>query len=116
MTYSVDLRQRIVQAVDEGMTKRRTARTFRVGLNTVKRYVNQYHQTGNLQPKPIPGRPPEIRPDQHPLLVAQLEANPDASLAEYCESWAQSQGTRVSPSTLCRVLKRVRWTRKRKRR
>ena len=116
MTYSVDLRQRIVQAVDDGMTKRGTARTFRVGLNTVKRYVNQYHQTGDLQPKPIPGRPPEIRANQHTLLVAQVEANPDASLAEHCERWAQSQGARVSPSTMCRMLKRVKWTRKRKHR
>ena len=116
MAYSVDLRERIVQATDDGMTKRRAALTFRVGLNTVKRYVNQFHQTGDLQPRPIPGRPPEIKVDQQPLLVAQVEATPDATLAEHCESWAKSQGTRVSPSTMCRTLQRVKWTRKRKRR
>ncbi len=116
MAYSVDLRERIVQAVDEGMTKGRASRTFRVSLNTVKRYVKQYHQTGHLRPKPIPGRPPEIKAAEYPLLVAQAEATPDASLAEHCESWARSQGTRVSPSTMCRMLKRVKWTRKRKRR
>jgi hypothetical protein len=48
--------------------------------------------------------------------VAQVEAAPDASLIEHCESWAKRQGTRVSPSTMCRMLKRVKWTRKRKRR
>jgi transposase len=116
MAYSVDLRERIVQAVDDGMTKRRAARTFRVGLNTVKRYVDQYHETGDLKPKPIPGRPPEIKVQQEPLLVAQAEATPDASLAEHCDSWAKSQGVRVSPSTMCRMLKRVKWTRKKKRR
>lgn len=117
MAYSVDLRKRIVQAVvEDGMSKRRAARTFRVGLNTVKRYVDRYQQIGDLSPKSIPGRPPEIGPDKQPLLIAQAEASPDASLVEHCDRWQEHQGVRVSPSTMCRMLKRVHWTRKKKRR
>lgn len=112
MAYSVDLRERIVQAVNEGMSKSRSSRTFRVSLNTVKRYTNQYQKSGDLVPKPIPGRPSVIKAEQLPLLVAQAEASPDASLSEHCESWALSQGVRLSPSTMCRMLKRVKWTRK----
>ena len=40
MTYSVDLRRKIVETVQWGMSKAQVARTFDVGIPSVKRYVN----------------------------------------------------------------------------
>ena len=37
--YSVDLREKIVGAVERGMSKAQAAHTFGVGITTVKRYV-----------------------------------------------------------------------------
>jgi transposase len=39
--YSLDLRQRIVQAVADGTSQREVARLFHVGERTVKRYLHQ---------------------------------------------------------------------------
>jgi len=38
--YSVDLRQKIVEAVWRGMSKAEAARAFGVAISSVKRYVN----------------------------------------------------------------------------
>ena len=37
--YSVDLREKIIAAVERGMSKAQAARTFGVGATSVKRYV-----------------------------------------------------------------------------
>jgi transposase len=113
--YSLDLRERIVDAVAQGMTKARAGRTFAVSLATVKNYVLQVERTGSLAPRPIPGRPREIPPEQEPALVAQLRATQDATLDELRATWEQETGGRVSAATLSRAIKRLKWTRKKRR-
>ena len=39
--YSEDLRRKIVDAIERGMLKAQAARTFGVGISTVKRYATQ---------------------------------------------------------------------------
>src|SRR5258708_15735170 len=110
--YSIDLRERIVQAVEQGTTKSRVARIFSVSLATVKNYVRQVQQTGSLEPKPIPGRPREIPLEQDAALVAQLRCRQDVTLAELVGAWQAATGLRVSVATLSRAVKRVQRTRK----
>ena len=112
--YSQDLRERIVRAVGQGMPKSQVARTFAVSLATVKNYVRQWHQTGSLARKPIPGRPRGIPVAQDAVLVAQLRAQPDTTLAELVVRWAAVHGVAVSVATMSRAIKRVRWTRKKR--
>lgn len=49
--YSVDLRQKIIEAVWRGMSKAEAARTFGVGSSSVKRYVNMARKGESLAPK-----------------------------------------------------------------
>lgn len=112
--YSLDLRQRIVQAVADGLSPQEAARRFMVGRSTVQRYV-QRAAAADLAPKTSPGRPRRIGPDQEAALRAQLDAQPDATLAEHCDCWAREQGVRVSPATMHRALARLAWTRKKRR-
>src|SRR5947209_11060757 len=101
--YSSDLRTKIMEAVDAGMTKSEAARTFRLGLATIKRYAALRREQGTLVPKPHPGRPPTIRPEQQEILWAQLTAHPAAYLHEHCTLFAQQTGLHRSPSTLSRA-------------
>jgi transposase len=110
--YSLDLRTKIVAAVASGKPKTEVARVFGVGLSTVKRYLHQQQQTGTLVPKRHPGGAPSIPPAQYPVLWAQLEAHPTAFLDEQCRSWEATTGTRVSTSTMSRMIRRMGWTRK----
>lgn len=112
--YSIDLRERIVHAVGTGQPKSVVARLLGVAWATVDRYVRQHRATGDLSPKPRPGATPRIRPEQYPTLVAQLEAAPDATLAEHCETWERTQHVRVSVETMRRTIARVDWRLKKK--
>src|SRR5215211_1022141 len=100
--YSLDLRERIVRAVDAGATQAAVAEAFSVGRATVQRYVAQ-RRRGSLAPRPIPGRAARIGPAQVPALRAQVEASPDATLAEHCARWAGAHGVRVSIATMQRA-------------
>lgn len=112
--YSTDLRERIVRAVERGMTKSRAARTFAVSLASVKNYVRQMQTSGSLAAQPIPGRPRGIPRDQEGALVAQLRATPDATLEELVTAWTAARQVRISVATMSRAIKRARWTRKKR--
>jgi transposase len=114
--YSEDLRSRIVQAVEtQGISQPIVAQRFAVSLTSVKRYLRQYRTTGTLTAATAPGRPRAIPPAVHADLVAQFDADPDATFATYCDQWAATTGVRVSESTMYRVQRRVGWTRKKSR-
>ncbi len=113
--YSQDLRERIVKAVESGKSKSETARLFGVSLPTVKRYLALKRRTGHLSPKPIAGRPRYIQPQHHPDLLAQLLAQPDATLEEHCQAWKQSHHQQLSLSTMHRAIARAGFTLKKRR-
>lgn len=112
--YSLDLRERIVRAVADGTSQAEVARLFHVGERSVKRYLHRSRTTGTLVPSPRPGRRPAIAPDQYPAVLAQLRATPDATLEEHCDRWREATGIAVSPSTWCRLERRVGWTHKKR--
>ena len=49
--YSEDLREKIVEAKERGMPTTEVARTFGVGLSSVKRYAKTAREGGSLHPK-----------------------------------------------------------------
>lgn len=112
--YSQDLRERIVQAVDEGKTQAETAHLFKVSPKTVQRYIRQRREKGHLLPKLIPGRPATKRATLQAKLQPQLEKMPDATLQEHCDTWEAETGDKVSISTMSRAIEHLKWTVKKK--
>src|SRR5512135_1021495 len=93
--YTQELRERIVAAVDHGVPREEVAEVFGVGLSTIKRYLKQRREAGNLAAKPIPGRPPKKLGPLRDSLSQQLVTVPDATLEQRCQLWEQSHGQRV---------------------
>jgi transposase len=58
--YSIDLRRKIVSAVERGISKTQVARTFDVSLSSVKRYANKAGRGESLVPKKSPGPAPKL--------------------------------------------------------
>ena len=112
--YSTDLKERLVRAVADGLPMREAARRFGVAVTTVKRAVVQQRTTGSLERKPIPGRPRAIRPEHAAILVARLQAAPDATVLEHCAWWAEQQGQTLSEATMWRAMRRLGWTHKKR--
>ena len=112
--YSIDLRERIVKAVDEGQSSEEVAERYEIGERTVRRYVQRRKERGNLEADVSPGRPREIDQDQETALLKQSEKYPDATLEKHCERWEKHKKVKVSPATMCRSLQRLGQTRKKR--
>lgn len=110
--FSSDLRERVVRAVDRGRSQREVARLFGIGTTAIKRYLRLRQAGESLTPRTSPGRPRRIAPEHEATLRARLEAAPEATLAEHCAWWEQTQGVRLSVATLSRAIQRLGWTRK----
>jgi transposase len=113
--YSEDLRTKIVEAVGRGMPKSEAARTFGVGISSVKRYVATYREGRSLAPKKRPGSKLKLSESARRLLEADLEERPTATLPQRREFLERVAGESVSESTVSRMLKRLGWSRKKDR-
>jgi transposase len=110
--YSEDLRQKIVHAVRRGMSKAEAARTFGVGISTVKRYATKAQKGEPLEPGKAPGKRPKMDERVGKLLEGDLGERPFATLRERCEYVEAVSGVSVSRSTMCRAIARIGSTRK----
>ena len=105
--YSKDLRLRVLAACDRGMSRKEVARIFGVSEPTIRRYLRLRRQTGDVEPRPVPGPPPRKGRALEAALPAQVRANPDFTLQEHCELFYDEHGIEVSTATLSRALNRL---------
>jgi transposase len=110
--YSEDLRLRIVQAVQDGMSKSQAARLFGVSLSSVKRYFRIAQQGVSLAPRKGGGRPPKTDESAHKLLEEDVEQRPAATVSQRRRFLERTMGKSLSDSTVKRVLKRLGFSQK----
>src|SRR5215204_82175 len=102
--YSKDLRLRVLSAVDAATPREQVANTFSVSMATIKRRLKRRRETGDVQPKAIPGRPSRKGTLLKGWLPRHLEANDDLTLEEHSEAFEEHFGQRVSTSTVGRAI------------
>jgi transposase len=110
--YSEDLRRKIVDAIERGMLKAQAARTFRVGISTVKRYAIKARRGESLEPGKAPGKRPKMDERLSKLLEEDLKERPFVTLQQRCDYIEAISGVSVSRSTMCRAIARISSTRK----
>ena len=104
---SLDLRQRIVQAVEGGCSIREAARRFSVAPSTAIKLMQRVEATGSAAPDRYGGhRRPLLEPFES-LLEALVLATPDITLAELQRTLEQRVGLRAGLSTLHNALRRL---------
>lgn len=79
--YSMDLRERVLAACDDGMTTAQAAATFRVSGSWVRRLKQRRRTSGRVAPKP-PGRRPRTWAADADRIRQAFADTPDATLAE----------------------------------
>ena len=77
--YSVDLRERIVRAVEAGASRRATAAQFDVSPSCVVKLVQRWRRTGTLEP--VGGGRRAKLADHAERVEALLAAAPDSTIA-----------------------------------
>lgn len=113
--YSIDLREKIVQAYRAGNTSvRKVAERFAVSRSFVQKLLKQHQEQGHLQPGKQGGAMKAVLSGCEQQLTQMVEQYPDATLPEYCEYWGETYNQWVSPSTMCRALQNAHLTRKKR--
>ena len=116
-SLSIDLRRRVVAAVEEGSSCRSAAERFGVGVSSAIRWVQRARTRGTLEPDKRGGNIRSHRVDAHrELILGWIEAEPDLTLMEIGDRLDTAVGYRPLPSIVCRFFQRHGVTRKKRRR
>lgn len=109
--YSIDLRERVAAAIDQGQSQRQVARRFGVSPSFVTRLIQRRREAGTLAPKPHGGgRQPALDFPQWVRLARLISEQPDATLKEL----KARGGFTCTLTTLWRTLRRFNLTFKKK--
>jgi transposase len=101
----MDLRERVVAAVDAGLSQSQAAARFGVSLRTVERYLARRRATGSLAATvQRHGPEPTVRRRLPAWLPARLETAADATLDEHAAAFVAAGGPRVSLASMSRAI------------
>lgn len=114
-TYPTELRQRVVNAVDNKIgTKKEIAKTFSVSASWIRKLLQRRRETGSIEPLPrTQGRKQAFKEHQLDELNDFVKRYPDATLEEIRESFADR--VNCSIVTIHNTLKRLEWRYKKNR-
>lgn len=113
--YSTDLRWRVDwQRLGMELSYREIAKRLCIATSTAREIFKRFERTGEVQPTRQPIRPSTRRlsESEEQLVVAMIMECPTSCLHEVCHEIQQITGSSVSESTVCRVLRRHGFTRK----
>ena len=106
LPISMDLRRRIIAAVEAGSSIREAARRFAVAPSTAIKLIQRVRATGSPRPGQT-GHRPQLLAGHESTLSALLAATPDLTLAELQTELARRTGIVAGLSTLHKTLRRL---------
>ena len=102
--YSQDLRERVIEALEEGHTQNEVAQMLKVCRRTVVNYAQRWRTTGAIEPDKFGGYKTHKLARFADKVKSLVEAEPDQTLAEL-KSKLESKKIKVSASAIDRFLK-----------
>ena len=98
---SKELREKIVSAYERGMeTIKVVAEIFDITPRTVAKYLQIHRETGDLTPKPLPGRPPILTEENLNVIKQIILLNKDGTLQDFRDAFENKTGIYVAISTI----------------
>jgi transposase len=109
--YSSDLRQRIVDAISGGKSRRAAAADFKVSVATAVRLKQRSDRTGSVEPsrrgQPVGGG--KLGPYRD-AIIGKVEAQPDITMPDLAGWLEAHHGVSADPSNLSKLLCRAGFT------
>ena len=103
-SYSQDLRERVVEAVEAGATRHAAAAQFKVSVSSAVRWVQRWRASGEIAAKPRGGSTSPL--EQHEAVVLAVAAEqPDLTLDEFC-AVLEERKIATSRVSICRFFRR----------
>ena len=87
MSYSKDLRERVLAYNASGHTIKETSEVFKVGTTTIKAWKKLLSESGSLEKKELERKPRKFESEK---LRAYIAENPEAPLAEIAKEFGGS--------------------------
>jgi transposase len=104
---SEDLRIRIVDTVEGGLSRRAAAERFGVSASSAVRYVKEWRESGSVEAKRQGGDQRSHRIEAHcDFILGAIEAKPDLTLVEIAALLESEAGASFAPSSVWRFLDR----------
>jgi len=115
MALSMDIRKKVMKAIEGGMSRRKAAARFDIGPATAVRWAKRVETTGEIAPSQMGGDRRSRRIEAHAgFILAQIEGKPDLTIMELREKIRERHGVGFGYGTVWRFLARHRITRKKK--
>ena len=106
--YGIDLRTRVVDAIENGFSHRQAAARFSVAVSTAGNWHRLWRKTRSVRPGKQ-GHPVRSKLDAYEAeILAMVEENKDIALYEIADRLAVEHGMYAAPSTVgCFFTKRA---------
>src|SRR6267142_2356362 len=78
--YSLDLRKRVVAAIEGGMSRNQAAKQFGVAISTAIGWMRRVDETGSVAPGQMGGHKPKAISGEHAAWLSQRIKNDDFTL------------------------------------
>lgn len=112
---STDLRERVVRAIEAGLSRRAAAAKFDVSIASAVRWHQRFRRQGDVKPSAIGGDRTSHRIEAHASQILSLvDENKDITICELREKLA-AEGHVFSHGAVWRLLDRHNYTRKKRR-
>ena len=112
--YSLDLRERVVAAIEGGLSTHQAAARFSIGISTAGAWARLKRSQGNVRPG-RQGKPKGSVLDGHAdFILSVLEGKPDTTLDELVERLAAERAVRIVRTAVWKFLDRCDMTHKKR--
>lgn len=103
-SYSQDLRERAISALEAGETQAEIADRFSIHKSTLEKWWYRYQATGSCAALSYQRGPERKLKSCEDFIRAQIKKQPDVTLEELCDRVAKEKGIIASVSMMCREL------------
>lgn len=109
--YSYDLRQKVLQAIQQdGLKKCEASQLFRISRNTIDLWLKRQAQTGDFQPKPHKPHCTLQKITDWEQFLRFAQEHSEKTQAEMAALWPQP----ISARSISRALQKIGFTRKKR--
>jgi transposase len=113
--YSQDLRDRVIAAVEVGQHSHpEIAATFAISESTLDKWLKRWRDTGSVAALPFAGGRERVLKACTAVIRAEVQQQPDVTLAELCERVATQTEVTASRSMMARELQLLALPRKKR--
>ncbi len=114
MSFSVDLRNRVIAAIDNAMHIDEAVKIFRVSRRVIYEWLELRRKTGSIEPKTGYQKGHSHKITDWNIFKIFVENNKHCTVKVMVVEWEKSNNNTISESTMERALKKIGYTSKKK--